>query len=104
MTHGLQAALDHDRAIVRAAAVHALQHHFSTNTVELALKKLEDRDELVRDAARQTLKAVAGAFPGDGDNLRIWWQGLKGDQQLRIVKKRFDESGTNPGTLHCCDD
>jgi hypothetical protein len=84
---GLAKAVVHDRAELRAAAAHLLRHYFTLESAALALGALDDKEPMVRDAARQSLTHIARAPQGTAAELRQWWEALpEGDRRARLHK------------------
>jgi hypothetical protein len=84
---GLHVALAHERADVRAAATHALQHYYFASSGAKARRMLDDRSPMVQDAARQTLAVLAGA-PEEG--AAAWWDALSDERRAALVIARYD--------------
>jgi hypothetical protein len=95
---GLQKALSHERADVRAGAAHLLGWFFcSQESIDLAFKALEDGDEGVRAAALSAARTLTGDRDTAPDKLRETWSArqdlerdLQMNNQLRWAEAMWD--------------
>jgi len=95
---GLQKALSHERADVRAGAAHLLGWFFcKQESIDLAFKALEDGDEGVRAAALSAARMLTGDRDTAADRLRETWSAqedlvreLQMNNQLRVAEAMWD--------------
>jgi hypothetical protein len=95
---GLAKALVHDRADLRAAAAHLLRHYFTLESAALAQGALDDKEPMVREAARQALTHIAKAPQGTAAEVRRWWEALREGERLARLHK-FTRTLTPDGRL-----
>ena len=70
-------ALNHPDSRVRALACQGLAHSEHPSTIPYFILCLDDRDELLRDTARETLRGLTGHDLGaDRRDWEDWWHGL----------------------------
>jgi len=98
LRNGLEQAVSHGRADVRAAAVHALGQWYHASSVDFAVKALDDGDPAVREAGADILRSLVSSdgLPAD---VSKWWRSLDPKTRNDVMKnppKSWTQGGPRP--------
>jgi hypothetical protein len=93
-------ALPHPKRDVRLAATVALARYYTLAAVDGILRRLEDSDAAVAEAALETLKTIALPPQGSPAELREWWLKLPETERKDQLMKRNLERPSPPGGVN----